>query len=123
MVGLWGIYGVLLHRGGGGEKNTGPASSLDSKAILVSVSEQILGFLLRDGNTVFPTHLVACMILFEVTYQIASLFERSICFDKDRLIEILEQENDSTIWCLSRCLLCIAISKWCRTLFIEAQVK
>ena len=56
MVGLWGIYGVLLHRGGGGEKNTGDASSLDSKALLVSVSEQILGLLLRDGNTVrsFP---------------------------------------------------------------------
>ena len=77
MVGLWGIYGVLLHRGGGGEKNTGSASSLDSKAILVSVSEQILGFLLRDGNTVFPTHLVACMILFEITYQIASLFDKA----------------------------------------------
>ena len=84
MVGLWGIYGVLLHRGGVGEKNTRASSSLDSKAILVSVSEQISGFLL-----VFPTHLVACMILFEITYQIASLFDKAYVLTKIASLKFL----------------------------------
>ena len=50
-----------------------------------------MGLLLRDGNTVFPTHLVACTILFKVTYQIASLFDKTYVLTKIGSLKFLSK--------------------------------